>query len=148
MKIDSWRQFLNRYSKCSHAIPFNVPSYSEVPLRMCLVPIFLSVFLITSVFFLKKAFFIISRVSSIGTLVKSDSTSIEIIKFSSSNLILLTLFIKSKVSFNVYLKCFFGGHHWLLIILLMLLLLLLLLIRLTVCEIVWLLKWSWRILHK
>ena len=118
MKIDSWRQFLNKYSKCSQGRPSSEPSYSEMPLRMFLFPTFLSTLLLVSDFFRKKAFFIISMVSSTGTFVKSDSTSIEIIKFSSFSLISLTLFKKSNESFNVYWKRCLRGRHWLLVLLL------------------------------
>ncbi len=59
------------------------------------------------ILFLKKFFLIISIVSSMGTFVKRDSTSIEIIKSSLSILILLNLLIKSKESLRVYLNFLF-----------------------------------------
>jgi hypothetical protein len=109
---------------------------------MFFVPIFLFFFGISMDFLRKKAFFIISIVSSIGTLVNSDSTSMEMIKFSFSILILLTLLMKSNESLSVYLKRFFNGAQPLL-----LLLLLLLLTILVVCEIVWSLKFSSKMLQ-
>jgi hypothetical protein len=63
------------------------------------------------ILFLKKFFLIISIVSSMGTFVKRDSTSIEIIKSSLSILILLNLLIKSKESLRVYLNFLFWGSQ-------------------------------------